>query len=237
MTRKPRLRGLYVIMQLSTSRTYVGSSGNVLGRLRSHRLALERCHHTNRLLQAAWDKAGEGDFVFMPTEPLLPRHDIIIAEQRWMDCFPADLLFNILPAGHTPINTIGANRGRRWPPSARAAMARGHILFWDGDQGDARGRASGKLTWALVREIRRRRFNGEPSASLARAFAVRDITIRAIIQNRNWPVSSDPDITFRKVEWFGKPPSTRGSSYQNTCIARRLACSNQALRFLDSEPT
>ncbi len=51
-----------------------------------------------------------------------------------------------------------------------------------------------KLTWAIVREIRRRHATGERNCDLAREFEANPATISAIANNRQWKVENDPGI-------------------------------------------
>ena len=49
-----------------------------------------------------------------------------------------------------------------------------------------------KLTWAIVREIRRRSAAGERSCDLAREFGASDSTVYYIVHNKQWKMENDP---------------------------------------------
>jgi group I intron endonuclease len=76
--------GVYQIRNLTTGNVYVGSSVNVMSRLRSHLRVLEIGKHFNRYLQNAFDKYGEEDFVF---ELLIccPRDEMRRREKSFID--------------------------------------------------------------------------------------------------------------------------------------------------------
>lgn len=58
----PRKAGVYKIYQISTSKTYVGSSINLQSRLRKHLRCLIKNDHANQKLQNSWNKYGQSDF-------------------------------------------------------------------------------------------------------------------------------------------------------------------------------
>lgn len=56
--------GIYLITCLPTGKVYVGSSCNLLNRIRSHKTALVSKRHPNKHLQCAWNSYGEDEFIF-----------------------------------------------------------------------------------------------------------------------------------------------------------------------------
>lgn len=56
--------GVYIIKNIITNDTYVGSSSNYKSRWRQHRSELRLNKHKNSLLQEAWNKYGEESFEF-----------------------------------------------------------------------------------------------------------------------------------------------------------------------------
>lgn len=64
------------------------------------------------------------------------------------------------------------------------------------DGTDQRGEhsAKAKLTWAIAREIRRRRAAGERGSDLAREFHTTQSTVWQIASNQQWKVEHDPRV-------------------------------------------
>jgi hypothetical protein len=50
-----------------------------------------------------------------------------------------------------------------------------------------------KLTWTIVREIRRRHAAGERSSDLAREFGTSPTTVYYITSNKQWRTENDPE--------------------------------------------
>lgn len=78
--------GIYLIVNLTNNKVYVGSAVDTDDRWRLHKLELNRNNHCNRHLQAAWLSYGESNFLFCVielTENLLQR------EQFWIQHFNA----------------------------------------------------------------------------------------------------------------------------------------------------
>lgn len=76
--------GVYVITNASNGKTYVGSATSIRGRLIYHRSHLRRGKHDNGILQAAWNKYGEPEFVFKVLE-LCEISQCLVREQYWID--------------------------------------------------------------------------------------------------------------------------------------------------------
>jgi hypothetical protein len=90
--------GIYQISLIGTDRCYVGSSRSMGGRLRTHAKALVAGVHSNVKLQSAWREYGADRFRYRILERIENEHELVEAEQRWIDHFrAADIGFNILP--------------------------------------------------------------------------------------------------------------------------------------------
>lgn len=62
---KPKiLSGVYRITCLANNKNYIGSSDNIMRRLKTHERELEQGSHNNRRLQHDYDKYGSGFFEF-----------------------------------------------------------------------------------------------------------------------------------------------------------------------------
>ena len=58
------IKGIYTITNVLDNKYYVGSSLNIVNRLKVHKQQLKRNTPSNNYLQAAWNKYGEQNFIF-----------------------------------------------------------------------------------------------------------------------------------------------------------------------------
>jgi group I intron endonuclease len=77
-------RGIYKILNVKNNKFYVGSAVNFTRRKRIHWWRLRRGDHSNKHLQAAWNKYGESSFVFVVVEELGEDVDLLKAENVWL---------------------------------------------------------------------------------------------------------------------------------------------------------
>jgi group I intron endonuclease len=108
--------GIYAITHAATGRRYIGRAVNLPKRLARHRAMLHAGRHDNVRLQRAWDKYGEGAFVFAPVLLCAPAH-LEFYEQRLIDGYDAVRRgFNICPVSGAPMagrtNTAASNARR-----------------------------------------------------------------------------------------------------------------------------
>ena len=64
---KPKAKpicGIYMIKCIANDKTYIGSSSNVMRRIKTHKRELENGSHNNLLLQHEYTKYGADKFVF-----------------------------------------------------------------------------------------------------------------------------------------------------------------------------
>jgi group I intron endonuclease len=109
--------GIYSVANNVTHKVYVGSSVNVLKRIREHIWALKRGDHPNRHLQSAWNKYGEHSFEFSVLEHCSIRW-LAKREQWWIE----ELQSN----GVNGYNLQHAKRGKYPCPNVD-----GHKIYWD----------------------------------------------------------------------------------------------------------
>lgn len=80
----PQAPGIYRITCTGTNRFYIGSAENLRRRFIAHQSALRRGVHSNKKLQAAWAKYGEGAFSF-EVVCLCQTADLLGLEQKFID--------------------------------------------------------------------------------------------------------------------------------------------------------
>ena len=124
------MSGVYQITCVPTGKFYIGSTKKLRARELSHRGRLRQGNHGNRHLQYAWNKHGEGAFIWTILL-VCAVHDVLRYEQRALDILKPTL--NILPlAGSalgrklTPqgLKNITAGNRRKWAdPAARAKVS------------------------------------------------------------------------------------------------------------------
>jgi group I intron endonuclease len=117
----PRM-GIYAI-EGPNSCIYIGSATNIQGRWRGHRYDLRKGKHHSRHLQRAWNKYGEGSFVFRVIEGVESVSLLLIAEQKWLnyifETFPSTNIYNnVRTAGHTI--------GHKFSDETRRKLAEAH---------------------------------------------------------------------------------------------------------------
>ncbi len=76
--------GVYSIFCTPTKKFYVGSAYNIRKRWNGHKAALNVGKHRNQYLQRAWNKYGQGAFVFEVLEECTPAN-ALVREQIWLD--------------------------------------------------------------------------------------------------------------------------------------------------------
>ena len=79
-----KVSGVYAIVHVSSGRSYVGSSRDVIGRWADHQKRLNANNHHSIKLQNAWNKYGRSSFSFIQLEEC-PPYDRLIREQFWID--------------------------------------------------------------------------------------------------------------------------------------------------------
>lgn len=97
------LSGVYAIYNCINDKAYIGSSSDIAGRFRGHLSVLRKGIHYNAMLQRAWNKYGEKNFIFL-TLDLCPVIDLTAKEQWFIDSWKAidrKCGYNILPNART----------------------------------------------------------------------------------------------------------------------------------------
>lgn len=76
--------GIYIIQNNVNNHIYIGSSSNVTKRFNSHLNLLNKNKHSNLHLQAAWNKYGKENFVFLHVERISTPETRLIRENKWI---------------------------------------------------------------------------------------------------------------------------------------------------------
>jgi len=108
--------GIYALRNMVTGKVYVGSAVNLPKRCCEHVWSLRGQKHKNYLLQNAWKKYGEGNFVFKVLEKVETDH-LLSREQHWIDTHRA------AGEGYNLNPTAGSNLGRTFSETARKNMS------------------------------------------------------------------------------------------------------------------
>lgn len=78
------IRCIYKIINVRNGKFYVGSAVNFAKRKAKHKWRLKRGDHSNKHLQAAWNKHGEKAFVFAIVQEVPEGEDLLEMENRWL---------------------------------------------------------------------------------------------------------------------------------------------------------
>lgn len=81
-----KVSGVYMIKNLVTGRVYIGSSGNIKSRWRTHKDLLKHRKHHNSYLQNSYNKHGIGAFKFSIIEKC-EKEELEIREQYWYEYY------------------------------------------------------------------------------------------------------------------------------------------------------
>jgi group I intron endonuclease len=81
---KPKAKpicGIYMIKCITNDKTYIGSSNDVMRRLKTHKRELNNGSHNNLLLQHEYTKYGADNFVFKIIDQNLPEEMLLAYEK------------------------------------------------------------------------------------------------------------------------------------------------------------
>lgn len=96
-----KIVGVYEIRNTINNKVYIGCSGNIKLRWRTHRTKLRGGRHENTYLQRSFDKHGEDVFVFSVIEETNV-DSLITVEQKWLDLYKSyerDKGYNLAQVG------------------------------------------------------------------------------------------------------------------------------------------
>lgn len=108
--------GIYVILNTINNKRYIGSSKNILQRLRQHRHQLRHNIHCNKHLQSSFNKYGENIFIMSKIEFC---DDLIEKEKYYIQ------LYNVLNPkyGYNKATNIVDTSGYKWTLESRIKLS------------------------------------------------------------------------------------------------------------------
>jgi group I intron endonuclease len=125
-TAAPKTPGIYLLFNTASGKCYPGQAKDLQKRIVHHCTMLRATKHSNRYLQAAWNKYGADSFVFWVLEHVEPSDDLrqrlVEREQYWFDQFPAEIKFNLAPAAGSTLGIKRAPFSEEW----RARLGASH---------------------------------------------------------------------------------------------------------------
>ena len=84
---KPKTKpicGIYMIKCITNDKTYIGSSNDVMRRIKTHKRELKNGSHNNLLLQKEYNKYGADNFVFKIIDQNIPEEMLLAYEKCYM---------------------------------------------------------------------------------------------------------------------------------------------------------
>lgn len=113
--------GIYIILNISNGKLYVGSAVRISNRWRQHRHDLNQGKHRNDYLQKAFN-ASPDSFVFSVIEYVDGPENLLSREQFWLNFYQSNnrsLGYNLNPV-------CGSSLGRKMTPEQRLAKSALH---------------------------------------------------------------------------------------------------------------
>lgn len=120
--------GIYIILNIISLKTYIGSAVNLRRRETQHWWDLKNNRHSNQYLQRAYNKYGQDSFRFSILEYCRPEECVNI-EQQYLDfyqtyrringyniCKKADSVLGRIMTEETKIKISKSNKGRKLSP-------------------------------------------------------------------------------------------------------------------------
>lgn len=190
--------GVYRIRNIKTGKFYIGSAGGykgVVGRLSTHRSKLRSQTHNNPKLQAAWNKYGEGVFVFETVE-ICPAEKCLEREQwyldNWLFASSNDDRFHRL--GYNINRKATSRKGAILSSQTKRKIAQSLKGHKQSEKTKQRRRAAqsgekgnnAKFTQQQVEEVKLLYRQGLSKAELARRFGVAHSTVSRMIEGKTW---------------------------------------------------
>ena len=95
---------VYGIYNMINKKMYIGSTENLRNRIGSHKSYLRHNKHDNKYLQIDWNNYQEDDFKFIVLEEIFDINAMYETENKWINLFNFNDLYNLHPMAGTPKN-------------------------------------------------------------------------------------------------------------------------------------
>ena len=195
--------GIYKITNIENGKIYIGSAYNLSNRMSTHKYTLRNNKHKNPHLQSAWNKYGEGKFLFEILEIVEDKNILLEREQFYIDsaqCCDNKIGYNIAKkAGNCAGRKVSAETRRKQSESAKKRPK----YKWSEEQKEKRRKARigqvmpwAKLNWETIKEIRKMYTETNYSQRIiSEKFNLAQTTVSEIIRNVIW---EDKNYTYER---------------------------------------
>ena len=204
------ISGIYVIINISNNKIYVGSSVNIKKRINRHFNELRKNRHCNKDLQNSWNKNGEKMFINEVLEEVENHNELVKREQYYIDMKNASKLtfgynlcskaYNSLGYRHTKETKEKMSEERKINSTKYAKYGKDHWRWglktpnniynpFRDNHPDYNGEKSprAKLTNEIVLNIRKEyKENNYTYRKLGKMFNVKEKNIGRIIKRERW---------------------------------------------------
>ena len=104
---KPKAKpicGIYMIKCIANDKTYIGSSSDVMRRIKTHKRELENGSHNNLLLQHEYTKYGADKFVFKVLDKDLEEELLLAYEKCYMYKYNSMVKYKVYNQMNSTVN-------------------------------------------------------------------------------------------------------------------------------------
>jgi len=95
MAERDLVQGIYLLFNIQTGQSYIGSSNKVSYRWSQHKRDLEGGRHKNQRLQSNWGKYGDISFEFFIIEYIEDTNELLNRERYYIEKYQGPFLLNI----------------------------------------------------------------------------------------------------------------------------------------------
>lgn len=204
-------RGVYKITNTVENKFYIGSTGSYAERVRTHRARLRDNRHHSAGLQEAWNRLGEGAFVFHLVEEVEPARTLEEAENKWLDAW----------VGTDACYNVGRKYGAPW----KGAHAESHPMH---------GKPRSEETKAKLRDARLRQ--ADPRLGHRHSEETKELLrqIKLAKPERHWLGKTRDEETRRKISEAQKGVPKGPRTY--TADGLRRAQENMRRNAMEQKP-
>lgn len=121
--------GIYVIRNIINNKIYIGSSSNLIKRIRIHKSKLKSNKHHSAILQNSYNKYGEESFEYEIVEYVMDNSMLGDREQVWIDFFRPEFNVRLIATSN-----VGIKRSDEFRENCRKRMI-GSIPWNKGKKG------------------------------------------------------------------------------------------------------